>query len=51
MKKVYEEPLCEDVLLLSESVMLDSGEEESEEELVDNEQRDNEVNIFTLLGK
>ena len=50
MKKVYEEPLCEDVLLLSESVMLDSAEE-PEEEIFDDEQRDNEVNIFTLLGK
>ena len=50
MKKVYEQPLCEEMLILSEAVMTDSGEE-PEEEIVDNEQNDNTVSIFSLLNR
>ena len=51
MKKIYEEPLCEEMLLLTESVMLVSGEEgeESEEEYVDNQERDHNVHLSMLL--
>ena len=50
MKKIYEAPLCEEMLILSEAVMTDSGEE-PEEEIVDNEQNDNTVSIFSLLNR
>ena len=52
MKKIYEEPLCEEMLLLTESVMLISGEEEeeeTEEEYVDNQERDHNVHLSMLL--
>lgn len=51
MKRAYEETLCEEMFILSEDVMTGSGEEESEEEFVDNEQNDNTVFIFSLLNK
>ena len=50
MKRVYEAPFCEEMLILTESVMTDSGEE-PEEEIVDNEQNDNTVSIFSLLNR
>ena len=49
MKRAYEQPLCEEMLILSEAVMTDSGEEP--EEIVDNEQNDNTVSIFSLLNR
>ena len=52
MKKIYEEPLCEEMLLLTESVMLvsgEEGEEEPEEEYVDNQERDHNVHLSMLL--
>ena len=49
MKRIYEEPLYEELILLSESVMTASGEEESEE-IVDSELHDNEVQVFDLLN-
>lgn len=51
MKKVYEKPNAEEMLILSESVMTASGEEDTEEEIVDNELRDNEVQVFSLLNR
>ena len=52
MKKIYEEPLCEEMLLLTESVMLvsgEEGEEEPEEEYIDNQERDHNVHLSMLL--
>lgn len=51
MKKVYEKPNAEEMLILSESVMTASGEEDTEEEIVDNELNDNTVSIFSLLNR
>ena len=51
MKKVYEKPDAEEMLVLSENVMTASGEEDTEEEIVDNELRDNEVQVFSLLNR
>ena len=46
MKKCYESPEAEELLVVSESVMQDSGEE-----IVDNEENDNTVTIYSLLTR
>ena len=46
MKKQYESPEAEELLVVSESVMAASGEEEYE----DDESRDMTVDIAVLLG-
>lgn len=49
MKKQYESPVAEELLVLSESVMTDSSETE-EEIIEDNEANDITVDIAYLLG-
>lgn len=50
MKKQYESPKAEELLIVSESIMDNSGEIEDDEDFVDDETRDNTVGIAYLLG-
>ena len=46
MKKCYESPEAEELMIVSESVMQDSGEE-----IVDSEENDNTEAIYSLLNR
>lgn len=50
MKKQYESPVAEELLILSESVMTDSSDVSEEETIIDDETRDMTVDIAYLLG-
>ena len=49
MKKTYEKPEAEEMLVLSEGIMAGSGEEDLPQ-MLDNEQNDNNTFVYRFFG-